>query len=70
DRTGFAMMGFCADIYVIGDVVWPGGGIRVNKVSDVNVLVPGNDNERPVWKKVASMTRCQGVILGCAELRI
>ncbi|GJZ28755.1 RNA-directed DNA polymerase, eukaryota [Tanacetum coccineum] len=70
DRTGFAMMGFCDDIYVIGGVVWPGGGIRVNKVSDVNVLVLGNDNERPVWKKVASMTRRQGVILGCAELRI
>ncbi|GJR61094.1 F-box/kelch-repeat protein SKIP30 [Tanacetum coccineum] len=72
DRTGFAMMGFRGDIYVIGGVVWLGGWIRgrTKKVSDVDVLLLGNENERPVWKKVASMTRCQGVIIGCAELRI
>ncbi|GKA26607.1 F-box/kelch-repeat protein SKIP30, partial [Tanacetum coccineum] len=72
DRTGFAMMGFRDDIYVIGGVVCPGGWNRgrAKKVSDVDVLVLGNENEKPVWKKVASMTRCQGVILGCAELRI
>ncbi|GKC65349.1 hypothetical protein Tco_1097947 [Tanacetum coccineum] len=70
--TGFAMMGFRDDIYVIGGVVCPRGWNRgrAKKVSDVDVLVLGNENEKPVWKKVASMTRCQGVILGCAELRI
>ncbi|GKA69595.1 F-box/kelch-repeat protein SKIP30 [Tanacetum coccineum] len=72
DRTGFAMMGFRDDIYVIGGVVCPGGWNRgrAKKLSDVDVLVLGNENEKPVWKKVASMTRCQGVILGSAELRI
>ncbi|GJZ55415.1 F-box/kelch-repeat protein SKIP30 [Tanacetum coccineum] len=65
-RCGFAMMGFCDDIYVIGGVVLSG----IKNISDVDVLLLGNENEKPVWKKVASMTRCQGVILGCSELRI
>ncbi|GJV86211.1 F-box/kelch-repeat protein SKIP30 [Tanacetum coccineum] len=71
NRMGYAMMGFCDDIYVIGGLVRPGGGRRgIKSISDVDVLLLGNENEKPVWKKVASMTRCQGIIRGCAELRI
>nr|GEY14070.1 hypothetical protein [Tanacetum cinerariifolium] len=71
NRMGYAMMGFRDDIYVIGGLVRPGGGRRgIKSISDVDVLLLGNENEKPKWKKVASMTRCQGIIRGCAELRI
>nr|GEY14069.1 hypothetical protein [Tanacetum cinerariifolium] len=63
NRMGYAMMGFRDDIYVIGGLVGPGGGRRgIKKISDVDVLLLGNENEKPVWKKLASMTRCQGII--------
>lgn len=68
-RIGFAMMGFRDDIYVIGGVIGPEGwNWDIKKMSDVDVLTLGN--ERPVWQKAASMTKCRGTILGCAELRI
>lgn len=70
-RIGYAMTGFRDDIYVIGGVVGPEGwNWDIKKKSDVDVLLLGNENERPVWQKVASMTRCQGSVLGCAELKI
>ncbi|KAK9070117.1 hypothetical protein SSX86_010517 [Deinandra increscens subsp. villosa] len=68
-RIGFAMMGFQDDIYVIGGVIGPEGwNSDIIKMSDVAVLTLGN--EKPVWQKAASMTRCRGTILGCAGLRI
>ncbi|KAD6120124.1 hypothetical protein E3N88_11395 [Mikania micrantha] len=68
-RIGFAMVGFRDDIYVIGGVIGPEGwNWDIKKMSDVDVLTLGN--ERPMWQKAASMTRCRGTILGCAELRI
>ncbi|CAL5432995.1 unnamed protein product [Camellia sinensis] len=69
-RIGFAMIGLGDDIYVIGGVVigperW---NSDIKKLSVVNVLTIGS--ERPIWRRVAPMTRCYGPILGCAQLRI
>ncbi|XP_057460319.1 F-box/kelch-repeat protein SKIP30-like [Actinidia eriantha] len=68
-RIGFAMIGLGDDIYVIGGVIGPEYyNWDILKLSDVNVLTIGSD--RPVWRQVASMTRCRGTILGCTQLRI
>ncbi|KAL2510699.1 F-box/kelch-repeat protein SKIP30 [Abeliophyllum distichum] len=68
-KIGLGMIGLADDIYIIGGVV---GSDRMNldiKVtSDVDVLSLGN--ERPVWRKVAPMTRCRGTVLGCTQLKI
>ncbi|KAE9460694.1 hypothetical protein C3L33_07479, partial [Rhododendron williamsianum] len=68
-RIGFAMIALGNDIYVIGGVIgperWNSG---ITKLSDVNVLTIGT--ERPIWRRVAPMTRCNGTILGCTQLRI
>lgn len=68
-RIGFAMIALGNDIYVIGGVIgperWNSG---ITKLSDVNVLTIGA--ERPIWRRVAPMTRCNGTILGCTQLRI
>nr|GEU75835.1 hypothetical protein [Tanacetum cinerariifolium] len=70
-RIGYSMMGFRDDIYIIGGVGAPEGWNRdIKKKLEVDVLLLGNKNEKPVWQKAASMTRCQGSVIGCAELRI
>ncbi|KAL3827973.1 hypothetical protein ACJIZ3_016775 [Penstemon smallii] len=67
-KIGFAMIGLGDDIYVIGGVIGPDRlNWDVKSTSDVDVLL---GNERPVWRQVASMTRCRGTVLGCTRLRI
>lgn len=68
-RIGFAMIGLEDDIYIIGGVIGPERmNWDIKKVSDVDVLMIGS--ERPVWRRVAPMTRCRGTVFGCTQLRI
>lgn len=68
-RIGFAIMGVGDDVYVLGGVIGPERwNWDIEKLSDVNALTIGS--ERPVWRQLASMTRCSGTILGSTELRI
>ncbi|XAR58560.1 hypothetical protein NMG60_11014001 [Bertholletia excelsa] len=68
-RIGFAMTGLGDDVYVIGGVIGPEQwNWDMKKLSDINVLTMGS--ERPIWRQVAPMTRCNGTILGCTHLRI
>lgn len=68
-RIGFGMIGLGDDIYLIGGVIPPERwNWDIKKLSDVDVLSIASD--RPSWRHVAPMTRCQGTVLGCAHLRI
>ncbi|GLT74335.1 hypothetical protein SLA2020_461400 [Shorea laevis] len=68
-RIGFAMIGLRDEIYVIGGVIGPDRwNWDIKPTSDVDVLTVGVD--RPTWRQAAPMTRCQGTILGCTQLRI
>lgn len=68
-KLGVAMIGVRDEIYVIGGVIGPDRhNWEIKATSDVDVLALGN--ERLGWRKVASMTRCKGIVLGCASLRI
>ncbi|XP_052187956.1 F-box/kelch-repeat protein SKIP30 [Diospyros lotus] len=68
-RIGFAMIGLGDEIYVIGGLIGPERwNWDIKRLTDVNVLTIGS--ERPIWRKVSQMTRCQGTILGCTQLRI
>ncbi|GKD64808.1 F-box/kelch-repeat protein SKIP30, partial [Tanacetum coccineum] len=61
-RIGHSMVGFRDDISIIGGVGAPEGwNLDIKKKWDVEVLLLGNKN---MWQKVASMTRCQGSIIG------
>ncbi|OIW11284.1 hypothetical protein TanjilG_28375 [Lupinus angustifolius] len=67
-RFGFAMIGLGDELYVIGGLIGPDRMSDIQPLSDVDVLTLGS--ERPTWRRAASMTRCQGTILGCTVLRI
>ncbi|KAK1267543.1 F-box/kelch-repeat protein SKIP30 [Acorus gramineus] len=64
-RIGFGMIGVGEEIYVVGGVVT---NQFIKPLSDVDVLNVGS--ERPTWRQVKPMSRCQGSVLGCALLTI
>ncbi|GAB2282355.1 F-box/kelch-repeat protein skip30 [Dionaea muscipula] len=68
-KIGYAMTGLRGEIYVVGGVICPdrfSGSIKPS--SDVDVLTICC--ERPVWRRVAPMSRCRGTIFGCTQLRV
>ncbi|KAL4038679.1 hypothetical protein IC575_002302 [Cucumis melo] len=68
-RIGMAVVGFRGDLYAIGGVIHPNRtGGDLTKLSDVHVL--NLRDEEPTWHSAAQMSRCQGTVLGCTELRI
>lgn len=67
-RIGSAMIGLGGEIYVVGGVRPERCNRDFKLMSDVDVLSVGS--ERPVWHRLAPMSRCRGTILGCTQLRI
>ncbi|XP_038900158.1 F-box/kelch-repeat protein SKIP30-like [Benincasa hispida] len=68
-RIGMAVIGFRGELYMIGGVIHSNrGNGDLIKLSDVRVL--NLRDEKPTWHCAAQMSRCQGTVLGCTELRI
>lgn len=67
-RIGMAMTSLSGEVLLVGGVIGPDRHWDIKPLSDVDVLTVGSD--RPVWRKVAPMTKCCGTVLGCTQLII
>lgn len=68
-RIGMAMTSLSDEVLLVGGVIGPDrDNWDIKPLSDVDVLSVGSD--RPVWRKVAPMTKCRGTVLGCTQLTI
>ena len=63
-----AMASLSGEVLLVGGVIGPDRHWDIKPLSDVDVLTVGSD--RPVWRKVAPMTKCCGTVLGCTQLII
>ncbi|CAN6885405.1 unnamed protein product, partial [Brassica oleracea] len=66
-RIGMAMTSLSGEVLLVGGVIGPDrDNWDIKQMSEVDVLTVGSD--RPVWRKVAPMTKCRGTVLGCTQL--
>ena len=62
-----AMASLSGEVLLVGGVIGPDrDNWDIKQMSEVDVLTVGSD--RPVWRKVAPVTKCRGTVLGCTQL--
>ncbi|KAH0847889.1 hypothetical protein HID58_091681 [Brassica napus] len=66
-RIGMAMASLSGEVLLVGGVIGPDrDNWDIKQMLEVDVLTVGSD--RPVWRKVAPVTKCRGTVLGCTQL--